>query len=309
MQVCSASMERSQLAALDTNLLVALDALLQTRHVERAARRLSVSPSAMSHTLARLRALLDDPILVRVGRQMAATARAQALAVPLRDGLALLERVVAAPKRFDPAAERRPLRLAAVDFAQALVVPPLHRALQREAPSVDLVVLPFQPASAAALARDEIDLGISGSRTVTGLRSREIHREPFVCVLRRGHPALRTRLTVKRFAALDHVLISPAGKVIGSVGLALRKRGLRRRIAAVVPSFHVAAEIVAGSDAVLTCGQRSAESVRRYLALEVVAPPLPIEGFPVSMFWHERHEHDPFLAWAREQVAAAAGMR
>lgn len=307
MQVCSKAMERSQLAALDTNLLVALDALLQTRHVERAARRLAVSPSAMSHTLARLRALLGDPILVRAGRGMAPTARAQGLAGPLREGLALLERVVAAPKAFDPTAERRPLRIAAVDFAQLLLVPSLYRTLKRAAPGVDLVVLSFQSGSAAALARDEIDLGISGTRTVKGLRSREIHLEPFVCVLRRGHPALRTRLTVKRFAELEHVLISPAGKVIGAVGLALRKRGLRRRIAAVVPSFHVAAEIVAGSDAVLTCGRRSAESVRRHFALEIVAPPLPVEGFPLSMFWHERHEHDPFLAWARDQVAAAAG--
>ncbi|MFO0632122.1 MAG: LysR family transcriptional regulator [Nannocystaceae bacterium] len=299
-------MDRSPLAALDANLLVALDALLQTRHVERAARQLSVSPSAMSHTLARLRALLDDPLLVRVGRAMAPTARARTLSGPLRDGLALLESVVAAPPRFDPARERRSLRVAAVDFAQAMLVPGLARELAAAAPGVDLVVLPFGSGSAAALAHDEIDLGLSGSRTVTGLRSRELHREPFVCLLRRGHPVLRGRLTVKRYAALEHVLISPAGSVPGTVGKALRKRGLERRIAVVVPNFNVAAEIVASSDRVLTCGERSAVAARRWLPVEVVAPPLPLEPFPLAMFWHERHEHDPFLAWARARIEAVA---
>lgn len=299
-------MARSPLAALDANLLVALDALLETKHVGRAARRLAISPSAASHTLARLRLLLDDPLLVRAGRAMAPTARARALAGPLRDGLALLERVVSAPTRFDPARERRPLRIAAVDFAQTLLVPRLCAAIAEQAPAVDVIVLPFGRDSAAALVRDEIDLGISGARTVTGLRAREIHREPFACVLRRGHPALRTRLTAKRLAACDHVLISPAGMVQGMLGRALRSRGLERRVAVVVPSLHVAAEIVAGSDLVLTCGQRSADAVRRWLPVQSVAPPLALETFALSMFWHERHEHDPFLAWSRGLLAEVA---
>lgn len=300
------AMQRSPLAALDTNLLVALDALLETRHVERAARRLAVSPSAMSHTLARLRGLLGDPVLVRAGRTMVATPRARALVGPLRAGLGLLEQVVSAPPRFDPARERRTVRIAAVDFAQALLIPRIAAVLAREAPGIDLVVTPFSAGSTVALAHDEIDLGLSGVRPGPGVRSREIHREPFVCVLRRGHPALRTRLTAKRFAALDHVLISPAGRVPGTVGKALRKRGLGRRVAIVVPSFHVAAEIVAGSDRVLTCGERSALSARRWLPIEIVAPPLTLEPFAVAMLWHDRHEHDPLLAWVRDRVADVA---
>ncbi len=298
-------MERSPLAALDANLLVALDALLETKHVQRAARRLAVSPSAMSHTLGRLRALLDDPLLVRAGRAMVPTARARQLAGPLRDGLALLERVVAAPSRFDPARERRALKLAAVDFAQSLVIPTLCRSIAAAAPGVDVVVLPFGSGSATALVRDELDLGISGSRTAPGLRARVIHHEPFVCLLRRGHPATRTRLTAKRLAALDHVLISPAGMVPGMVGRALASRGLQRRVAVVVPSLHVAAELVAHSDLVLTCGARSAEAMRRVFPVEIVAPPLPLPPFAVAMFWHDRYEHDPFSQWARAQVEAA----
>jgi DNA-binding transcriptional LysR family regulator len=152
------------------------------------------------------------------------------------------------------------------------------------------------------LARDQVDLMLAASVVVPGIRSQPVHDEPFVTVLRRGHPALQQRLTAKRFAALDHVMISPRGKTSGHVDPVLRKRGYKRRVAVVVPSLHVAATIVASSDLVLTTGRRSADIMRRYLPLEVTDTPIRIEPFSVMMHWHERNDRDPFSLWARARI-------
>ncbi len=299
-------MARSPLAHVDANLLVALEALLAEENVGRAARRMGVSASAMSHTLARLRELVGDPLLIRAGQRMTLTDRARGLLEPLRDGVGSFATVLARPDPLDLGREQRTIRMAAVDFAQSMLVPRLAAVLAREAPGIDLVVKPFADGSMKELAAGDIDLVLCLQRTSTGLRNRTIHEEPFVCCVRRGHPLLRERVSVRRFAAIDHVLISPRGRVTGAVDEALRQRGLRRRVAVVVSTFMAAALVVAATDLVLTCATTSAVEAERHFGLHSFRPPLPITAARMGMFWHARQHDDPCLAWFRDRVAESA---
>jgi DNA-binding transcriptional LysR family regulator len=304
-QVLSSAMQRSPLAGIDANLLVALEALLAEQNVARAARRIGLSASATSHALARLRELLDDPLLVRTGQRMTLTLRARAIAGPLTDGLARIAAAVERETVLDPASERRTLRIAGVDFGQSVVVPELVRLLARTAPGVDVVVTPLGDGF-ARLGAGELDLALSAHRTVKGLRSRLLREDPFVCVVRRGHPILRETRTARRFAAHHHVLVSPVGGATGAVDDALRKRGLRRRVAVVVPTVAGAVTLAATTDLVLTCIRRSADELRELVPFEMFTPPIPLTRYRLGAYWHELQEHDPFLAWLRERVAEIA---
>jgi len=294
------------LAGVDANLFVVMNELLAEENVGRAARRVGLSASAMSHALARLRELFGDPILVRSGQKMVATARAREVAPRLREGLALVAQALARPVAFEPSKERRPLRVAAVDFAQNDVVLRLIACLQREAPLVDVAVFPFASSVLKDFASGDLDIGLAASRRFKGLMTRALAQEPFSCVARRGHPALRAKLTAKRFASLEHVMISPRGPVQGAADQALKRLGYKRRVSLVVPTFLAAALAVVQSDRVLTCATSSARQAAKWLELEVFAPPLKLAPFGLGMFWHERTDADPFLAFVRERLATLA---
>ncbi len=298
-----------QLSSIDANLLVALDALVQERNVARAARRVGLSPSAMSHTLARVREMLGDPVLVRSGRAMTVTPRALEIAAPLREGLASISRALEKPAPLDLKRERRVVRLAAVDFAQNHVVKRLAVRLRNEAPLVDLVTVGAGSSALDELKSGAIDALIAAQGNLRGLARRPLADEPFVCVVRRGHPCLSSRFTLKRFAELEHVIVSPRGKTIGATDAGLRKKGLKRRVVLAVPTFLAAALVVAETDLVLTCGARSAREAKTWLSLEVLPPPMKLPPFTLALFWDPRTEHDPFARYIRDTIADVAKER
>jgi DNA-binding transcriptional LysR family regulator len=295
-----------RLAAIDVNLLVALDALLREAHVTRAAARVGLSQSAMSHALTRLRDLLDDPILVRRGTAMTLTARARDIAAPLAEALGSLERSLGPPPAFDPSRLRREFRIAAIDFGQLVLVPPLSMALARDAPEVTLTV--FAPAEpiARALVDGTVDLAIGLSRDAPSLNQRDLLEERFVCVVRRGHPGVRQRLTAKRLSRLPHALVSPRGRTSGAVDVALGKAGLSRRVVLTAPHMLTAALAVARSDMVLTVAERVARIALRGLPLAILEPPLALSPFRVTMLWHARHDTDAGHTFLRDRLVEIA---
>ena len=296
-------MQKSPLAGIDANLLVALEALLRDEQVGAAAQRVGLSESAMSHALSRARELLGDPLLVRVGRRMTMTERARAIAPALREGVRLLASATATTSALDPSSVRRAVRIAATDFGHSVVGPALYQLLAREAPLVDLVFLPFAPTSLSLLASGEIDLAISKMVKLRSLHAQLLIEEPFLCVARKGHPILRSRITPKQFAAYGHVLISPGGRVSGAVDKALLRRGLKRRVAYVSPTFLIAAQVVEKTDLLLTASKRNATTVASLLELATFPPPLALPPFLQGMLWHERQQHHPFLAWLRAKIS------
>ena len=298
------------LAGIDLNLLVVLDALLAERHVTRAARRVGLTQSAASHALARLRALLDDPVLVRgPGGQMVPTDRAAALAPRLRRALDDLATALRGEPAFDPATARRTFRIATSDYAELILLPPLVARLARDAPGIDLELTQIPEDPAALLAAGEIDgaIGVWRDRAwAAGIYQKRLFDDDFRCVVRAGHPLARRRLTLARFLELGHVLIAPRGTRGGFVDEALERLGERRRIAVMIPHFLVAPHVIAASDLVITLPARVARAFAGPFDLAVLAPPLELPGFTTALVWHERAHHDPGQRWLRDALVAAA---
>lgn len=295
-----------QLSSIDLNLLLVLSALLETGSVKEAARRLALSPSATSHALGRLREVLDDPVLVRAGRSMVLSARAEALAPRVRRILEESEALFRQAEGFDPAHLSRAFRVIGNDYGELLIVAPLGATLATAAPGVDLFAVP-EPTGGAieALRRGDADvaLGVFGELP-PDLGKTRLFRDEFVCLLRDGHPALGRRWTKRRFAALDHVLVAPRGTPRGAVDSILAEHGLERRVARTVSTFLVAPHLVAGTDFVVTISRRFAERLGPSLGLVQRKPPVAPEGFYVSMIWHRRFDADPEHRWLRESIEA-----
>ncbi len=295
---------------LDLNLLRVLDAVLETRHITRAARKLALSQSAVSHALSRLREALGDELLVRGPRGLVPTERALAIAEPLRAALHALERTLAAPETFNPRASDRTFRVGAGDFAEFVLLPPLVARLKAEAPGVNIWIHPAtQEDLSTRLATGELDLALGvalGASAGAGIRERTLFEERFVCVVRADHPEVRETLTLAQYVAMPHVFIAPRGRKGGAVDTALAARGLERRIAVVVPHFLVVPHVVAGSDLIVTLASRVAYAFQSHLPLRVLPPPLELPGFRVTVAWHERMHRDPGHAWLRELLGSVA---
>lgn len=294
------------LAALDLNLVRALDVLLAERHVTKAAARLGVTQSAASHALARLRDELGDPLLVRgAGGALSLTERAERLAPVVRAALAQLAAAWREPV-FEAATSRRTFTLGAGDFAELVLLPPLVRRIAAVAPGVNLFLRALTDGN-PELAAGKLDAYLAPAREPSaGLYQRHLFDESFVVMMREGHPAASSKLTLERFCALDHLLVAPRGTPGGYVDEALARLGRSRRVALSVPHFLIAPHVVASTDLVMTVAWRIAEAFRKSHRLVVRAPPLALPTFPMHLVWHERTHAEPAHRWLREQVFACA---
>jgi DNA-binding transcriptional LysR family regulator len=304
-------MHELHLRSLDLNLILALDALLEERSVTRAAQRVGITQSAMSHALARLRAVTGDALLVRAASGMVSTARAEELGPPIRRALEGVAAALRPPQAFEPKTAARRIRIGTGDYGEIVLLPCVLKRLAKEAPRVDLRVV-FQGDNAAGMLRSgDVDLLLSplfAAEIGSGMYARKLFDERFVCVVRRGHPLASKKLTLARYAAASHALISPRGKEGSQTDDALTRLGLSRRVAVTVPHFLVAPHIVAQSDLVLTLPARVANMLAAPLGLVILEPPseLRLDGFTMSAVWHERTHADPALRWTRELFAEVA---
>jgi DNA-binding transcriptional LysR family regulator len=248
------------LARADLNLLVVFDVVFNERHVGRAAERLNLSPSAVSHGLGRLRKLLNDPLFLRTPKGVVPTERAEQLAASIGDVLAHVRSIVATAAPFVPATSRRRFTIGAPDGVLAVVLPPLLAAVRRDAPLVDIATrqllppkggVPFERAwqhGIDDLETRAIDIAVMPIHTVPArCADHVLYVEEFVIAARSGHPQARSP-DVKRFCELRHVLVSMTGDPHGFIDEALADRGLKRRIELTVPNFMMALAMVAESD-------------------------------------------------------------
>ncbi|MFT3770895.1 MAG: LysR family transcriptional regulator [Minicystis sp.] len=298
-------MQAPRLSTTDLNLLVAFDALVAEGNVTRAAERVGLTQPAMSHALGRLRKLVGDPLFVRTPQGMVPTPRALELVEPIRGALGEIDRALHQAPRFDPRETRRPFTLACVDFGSFVIVPPLLARLRAEAPAVDLVVRQLRMETVEKqLAEGDVDLatGVLYDVDEPWMVSRRLFTDRFVCIARAGHPSVRGALTLDQYLALDHALISPRGRRGGIVDTALTRLGKKRRVALYIPHFLAAPIVISQSDLILTLPERIARSFAAMLPLTIVPPPLDLDGFSVTAFWHERQAHDPAHVWFRGLV-------
>jgi DNA-binding transcriptional LysR family regulator len=290
---------------IDLNLLAAMHALLEERSVTRAARRLGVTQPAVSRSLGRLRAWFGDPILVRAGGGMRPTARAEALAGPLRRALAELDAVVASEVRFDARTAPRRFVVSAVDYAHAVVLAPLAARLEEEAPAVSLVLRQASDRDERDLADGSLDLLVGPRQTsAAGVVWSSLYEEAYTCLVWRRHP--RRRLSLPAFAALDHVLVAPWDRPGSVVDAALAERGLARRVAVQASTFLLVPHLLVGTRRVATVPSRLAAVLERSYPLRRIEAPIAVAGFTVCAAWHEVHRGDPGHRWLRERVAEIA---
>lgn len=293
---------------LDFALLVTLDALLHEGTVSGAARRLGKSTPAVSHALARLRVVLGDPLLVRAGRSMVRSPRADALRREVRELVVAAERVLSPGEAFSPDRVDREFVIRATDHIVAVLGPALDRVLASVAPRAGLRILPNAPDDATALRDGQVDLaiGIYDARLAPEIRMRTLLTDRYVCVVRDGHPTVTTTLGLDEYLRLDHVQIAPRGRPGGYIDDVLASRGLARRVTRAVPYFLAGLLLVAESDAVITISERVANAFAERLRLRVVRPPLSLRPYALSMIWHPRFDADRAHALLRSALVEAA---
>lgn len=283
----------------DLNLLVALDVLLETSSVARAARRLRLSPSAMSRTLARLRETAGDPLLVRAGRALVLTPRAIAMREPVRRLVREAEALLRPVEVLDL---RRLVRTFTLRTSEGFVEcfgPELIVRVGAQAPGVRLSFLPKPDKESDALREGLVDLetGVVEKSSGPELRTQALFTDRFVGVVRRGHPLARGRMTPARYAAGRHVLVSRRGFEEGPIEAALRREGLERELVTTVGGFSIALALARASDLVATVPERHTESLRE--GMHSFALPVEIPEFSVSLLWHPRLDADPAHRWLR----------
>jgi DNA-binding transcriptional LysR family regulator len=310
-----AYMSRIQLANFNLNLLLALDGLLSERSVTAAARRVRVTPSAMSHSLAELRSLLGDPLLLRAGRAMVLTPRAEALVKPLHDLLGETERLLRGGPTFDPKTAERRFVLAAPDFLATLLLPPLLDAAAREAPEVSFEIVPSaRRGNAWLLETGDVDLALGAIvDSAPNIRRMDLCTEGFACAARKGHPHIDGTLTLDTYVKTPHLLIT-LGDDSGPTWIdeALAKLRKKRRVAARVRYFMSAPLVIARSDLLLTGPSMLIGYFAELVPLQVLAPPIALPTYPEEAYWHQRFDADPAHVWLRkllQKTARGFGLR
>lgn len=305
------------LSRTDLNLLVLFEAVLDERHVGRAAARLSLSPSAVSHGLGRLRRLLNDPLFVRTPKGVVPTDRAAELAVPIGDVLAGVRRVVATAEPFDPAASRRRFMIGAPDGVSAVILTPFLAALAEAAPGIDVGVGQLLPMAGepsperawrgafADLEARRLDIAVIPSEGIPArFRRAALYDEDFVLVVRAGHPLIADA-TLDRYCAMRHLVVSLSGDPHGFVDEILAQRGRARRVALTVPNFMFALAVAGETDLITAAPRRfAAIHAARFGAVALDAP-LPLGRFRLNAVASGAAMADAGLAWLFDRLLAA----
>lgn len=286
----------------DLNLLIALDVLLAEGSVARAARRLRLSPSAMSRTLARLREVTGDPLLVRSGRGLTPTPRADELRAQARQIVDEARTILRPAMPLAPAALFRTFTLRTSDGFVENFGPRLLARVAAEAPGVRVNFLQKADKDSTPLREGRVDLETGVIEPTTGpeLRSQALFRDRLIGVVREGHPLSRGKITLEAYATARHVIVTRSGFDEDAVDNPPLPDGMSRRVVSAVGGFAAALALARATDLVATTPERHTEALRSGMFS------FPIPGaerrFTVSMLWHPRLDADPGHRWLRQCV-------
>jgi DNA-binding transcriptional LysR family regulator len=305
-------MHQIDLSRTDLNLLVLYEAVMDERHVGRAATRLSLSPSAVSHGLGRLRTQLNDPLFLKTPRGVVPTDRALSLAEPIGDILSRVRSVVATSEPFDPATSQRRFVIASPDATSVVPLAPLLADLAVTAPGIDIgtrqimpdvsQARPWDPAFRALDAR-QVDLAaITFSSIPSRFVGRPLYTEDFVVAARKGHPFLADP-SIDAYCAASHVVVSTTGDTGTFVGEMLSAQGRSRRVQLTVPHFIVAVSVIAETDLIASLPRRTLERYARRFGIVGVPPPFD-QGPPsvIQLVAPRVAMADTGLAWLVERI-------
>jgi DNA-binding transcriptional LysR family regulator len=283
----------------DLNLLVTLDVLLAEGSVARAAKRLRLSPSAMSRALARLRETTGDPLLVRAGRGLVPTPRA----LELRERVAQLvqdaEAVLRPTQLLDLEQLNRTFTLRSSEGFVENFGPALLARIGAQAPGVRLCFMQKPDKDSTSLRDGVVDLetGVVGLEASPELCTQALFRDRFIGVVRQGHPLSQGEITAVRYATGEHIYVSRRGHDRGPIDEALQSLGLARRVTTMVAGFSTALALARATDLIVSVPERHTASLRA--DMYSFALPLALPAFTVAMLWHPRMDADPAHRWLR----------
>ena len=300
-------LQEIDLSRVDLNLLVLFEAVFRERHVGRAAARLHLSASAVSHGIGRLRRALSDPIFLKHPKGVVPTARAMELAPAVTDILARVRAVVGAALPFDPRESPRRFAVGAPDAIATVVLPPVLAAVRRAAPGVVVNVIDLEPsATLAALDARTVDVACYPlDELPPRFEGRALYEEDFVIAARTGH-ALGKKPSLARYAAAQHVLVSPTGAARGFIDDVLAEHGLSRRIALTVPSFLWALTVIGDGDLVGALPRTLLRVHGARFGVTAIEPPLPFGATSVRIVATRAAMTDAGVAWLMQLIQREA---
>ncbi|NGN45119.1 LysR family transcriptional regulator [Mesorhizobium sp. CGMCC 1.15528] len=292
------------LSRADLNLLVLFQVVLEECHVGRAAARLNLSPSAVSHGLGRLRQLLNDPLFLRTPKGVVPTARAVELTEPVADILARVRSVISTAERFNPATSARRFTIGAPDGVSAVVLHPLLTELARIAPRIDIGICQILPSPArvwhsaiADLEARAMDIAIVPVDDVPlRFEKRLVYEETFVVAMRAGHP-FADDPSLDRYCEMQHVVVSESGDPYGFVDEQLARQGRTRRIALTVPNFMFALAIIAETDLIAALPKRFVAMYAARFRVRSLNAPIPLPDFRLHAVAPKVAMLDTGLSW------------
>ncbi len=287
---------------LDLNLLVALKALLEEKHVSRAALRIGLSQPAMSRALGKLRQILKDPLLVKGSGGLDLSARAIDLYQPLVNVLSEISQIISPPSS-NPASMQGEIVIATRDNEMVSILPKFINCIMKDAPNLTLRIVPLIGDDLSLLEQNKVDFIIAGtdSKSTTLCRS-TLYKEDFVCLLASHHPAVKHVITLKKFVEMKHCMVTLTGFGLGVVDTILAEKGLTRTIAIRVPHFLAASHIVANTDLIVTLPRKVGILFSKDKKINLIEPPIKIPSFPIYLYWHVRNQNNPVHKWLRKLI-------
>jgi len=292
----------------DLNLLVCFDALMSERNVSKAAEKVFLSQSGMSHALSRLRALLDDPVLMRTEQGMMPTPRALEMEVPVREMLNRINRTIYAPKAFAPLTSDRKFVLYCTEYFECLVMPKLMAHLEKVAPhcTVAAEILTHElPESRLISGEVDFVIGVEGLMDIPKtLMSRNWIQDSLVCLVRKENKKIGSSVSLEQFAETFHILLSILGSPFKFAFLDkwLKKQNVQRIYSATTAAFLPAALILAETDYIMTLPRRMAIKLSEIMPLRLVELPNNPPNFQLNLIWHPLYEKDSAHIWFKEQL-------
>jgi DNA-binding transcriptional LysR family regulator len=290
---------------LDLNLLQPLRALLEERHITRAAKLCYLSQPAMSRALERLRQMFGDPLLTRSGRSYERTARGERLLQDVQSLIPRLEAMVRG-EQFDPSRSRERFRLAMTDHASMIILPALMDQIRAIAPNVRIEASAWNNQRYEEVAAGRLDAALSAEAAPRFLETEVLGNFDFVCLVGSAQRIRRRRLTLKQYLQLPHVLIDTWDGQQTLVDRPLAQLGVKRPVALSMPFFVPAVFAIAHTDLVLTVPRELAAITAAVAGVRMIEAPREITPFPYFMTWHSRVANEAAHVWFRQLLRAAA---
>lgn len=299
------NIDYTNLRQLDLNLLIALDVLIAEASVTKAAERLGMSQSAMSHALKRLRTILNDDILIRTSKEMEVTPYACKISAHIRQILTDIQLTLLEQEAFNPATAQETFRIAASDYVEATIGIHLVQQLSTQAPGIRIRISNLDKETVMdALDDNHIDLVINAKLALKSWHVEySLYQEEFVCVVKSDDSP--TELSVEDYLRRSHVLVSMRDDFQGVGDEILEQQQQSRQVIWSTSHFMAVPFLLANSDCVALLPRRMAQRCAEVMDLKLLTPPIEIKGFTVSMTWHQRNTKRPQHQWLRERIVDA----